>query len=125
MTSPKRPKSYSTASTSPIASRKTKPSATAAPMKSAAPIRSKKRNAQRDVLDVPASATAILVSPGTNLAKEREAGPKRTNVTSVCRTQESGESEMRQSVARTRLPKDRPAQDQARSAGNVGATANS
>jgi hypothetical protein len=38
------------------------------------------------------------------LAKSIDAGPKRMKIASVCATHESGDSEMRQSVRKTRMP---------------------
>src|ERR1043166_5472128 len=57
----------------------------------------------------PASAVATEAKPGTNLAKSIEAGPKRWKMDSVWRTQESCDSDTRQSVDRMRMPKLRPA----------------
>ena len=46
----------------------------------------------------PASGGATVENPGTNLAMSNDLRPHRSNRASVSRTQESGESEIRQSV---------------------------
>lgn len=49
-------------------------------------------------------ALAMEAKPGTNLAISSDGAPHLWNSDSVCRTQESGDSEMRHNSASTRLP---------------------
>ena len=56
----------------------------------------------------PAIDVATDAKPGMNLATASERAPQRAKIDSVCRTQESGDSEMRQMVFSTPLPKRRP-----------------
>ena len=50
----------------------------------------------------PASGGATVEKPGMNFAKSSDFSPHRSKRASVSRTQESGESEIRQSVRRMR-----------------------
>ena len=52
----------------------------------------------------PASGGAMMARPGTNLAITRELIPQRSKRDCVWLTQESGSSEIRQSVFSTRIP---------------------
>ena len=53
----------------------------------------------------PPSAARPSRSPGMNFATRSDGSPQRSKTDSVCRTQESGESEILQSVFRIRLPR--------------------
>ena len=59
---------------------------------------------------------ATVEKPGMNLATSSDGIPQRSKTDSVWRTQESGESEIRQSVFRIRLPWARPSAYQTQSA---------
>src|ERR1700748_1282213 len=80
-------------------------------------------NSAGDTRVMPESATVILPSPGTNLANSSDTGPIFVNTVSVCRTQESGESESLHNSASTRRPRPRDTQYQLLSAMADAATA--
>ena len=71
----------------------------------------------------PAIAVATDAKPGTNFATISDCAPQRVKIDSVCRTQESGDSETRQSVRNTGPPTRRPTEYHARSAISDAATA--
>ena len=71
----------------------------------------------------PAIAVATEAKPGTNFATISERAPQRVKMDSVCRTQESGDNEMRQSVRNTGPPTRRPSEYHAKSAISDAATA--
>ena len=95
----------------------------ATPDHSAAPIASKSTNFHIGSRTTPAIDVATDANPGMNLATASERAPQRAKMDSVCRTQESGDSEMRQMVFSTPLPKLRPAVYQTRSAISAANTA--
>ncbi len=66
---------------------------------------------------------ATVEKPGMNLATSSDGIPQRSKTDSVCRTQESGDSEIRQSVLRIRLPCARPSAYQTPSAMSEAKTA--
>src|SRR6476469_5983778 len=89
----------------------------------ATPTASNRRNGGRLRPIMPERTTAILPRPGTNLANRRAIGPIRVNKFSLCRTQESGETEILQKNARRRLPTRTPARYHPRSAIKAAAAA--
>src|SRR5262245_10884888 len=83
---------------------RTAPGATPPAAHTSAPAPSKKRNAGIRAPIAPARGGATVEEPGTNLATTSEGRPYFSKIEVVCRTQESGESETRQIVFRTRNP---------------------
>ena len=66
---------------------------------------------------------ATDAKPGMNFATVSDRAPQRVKIDSVCRTHESGDSEMRQSVCSTRPADAPPGEYHARSAISDAATA--
>src|SRR5450432_2882312 len=88
----------------------------ATPDHNAAPIASHGMKRHRGTRRTPAIAVATEAKPGTNFATINDCAPQRVKMDSVCRTHESGDNEMRQSVRNTGPPMRRPIEYHARSA---------
>src|SRR5450432_1014806 len=95
----------------------------ATPDHNAAPITSAGTKRHSGTRRTPAIAVATEAKPGTNLATISDCAPQRVNMDSVCRTQESGDKEIRHSVRNTGPPTRRPTEYHARSAISEAATA--
>src|SRR5574337_1302031 len=82
------------------------------PVHSAAARSAKTAKRRQVIASAPAIGAATTETPGTNFAATSDMPPQRVIRASLCRTHESGDSEMRHSSRSTRWPWRRPPQNQ-------------